>query len=314
MKSKRISFRLPFLLLLTIAATVIRSIAIFRDLDYKYGYFNSHTLISVSSWLTVGAILFLTVIAVIDVKQERLTPTYHTPATYVPVCIVCTALAFMVKELFTRFSSYLEIRDTLGAAGPALVFSFIAGLLATASIASFFLFTFYKSPSENKRAVALVVISFFAVLYAAYLYFTTELPLNAPNKIVDQTAYTVCAIFFLYEARASLGRPIWRAYTVFGQAAALLCAYSSIPALAVYFIDGKVISNSIYESILTFALFIFIGARLILFTELESSDDCETVRAIKDIAKEATQDTQVCEEVTEADEVESSNVSEEISQ
>ncbi len=291
MKTRRISLRLPILLLSTVVAVVLRSIAVCRDLDFRYGYFNSHTIISVSGWLVFAAAVILTALAITEGKRENLAPTYHTPSTYVPVAIVCTALPFVSRELFVRFGNYIG-QNVKGQSNLLAVITLLCGLLCAGSIACFFLFTFFKAPFENKRAVAVTVISLFLITYATYLYFTTELPLNSPNKIVDQTAYTFAAVFFLYEARATLGKAMWRTYTVFGQTAALLCAYSSIPSLAVYFIKGKVISNSIYESILTFTLFIFIVARLILFTEFESTDDCETVKAIKSKLAQSSENTE----------------------
>ncbi len=280
MKTKKISPMLPTLLIAMALTAVLRSIAVCRDLDFKYGYFNSDTLISISGWLVFAAIIVLSVITLLEGKRENLLPTYHSPATYLPAALVCTALPFVAKELLVRFTDYTE-QATKGQSRLCAVISLLCCVLCVCSVACFFLFTFIKAPFDGKRAVAITVIAFSLIIYAVYLYFTTDLPLNSPNKIVDQTAYVFAAVFFLYEARATLGKAMWRTYAIFGQIAALLCAYSSIPALAVFFIKGKTISNSIYESILTFTLFIFISARLILFTEFESTDDCETVKAIK---------------------------------
>jgi hypothetical protein len=302
MKSRRFSLRLPILLATVVATVILRSIAVCRDMDFRYGYFNSHTLISISSWIVLGAILLLTVIALFEQKRDKLAPTYHTPATYVPVALVGIALIFVFKELIVRFSNTFDAATAPSSIYRAMLL--ICAILSLGCVVCFFIFTLTKELVDTRRAVALTVIALFAMIYAVYLYFSTELPLNAPNKIIDQSAYTLCALYFLYEARASLGRAMWRTYTVFGQIAALLCAYSSIPSLAVYFIEGKVISNSIYESVLTFTLFIFISARLILFTEFESTEMCDTVKAIKstDVQEDAEVEAEE-EPVAEDDEV-----------
>lgn len=299
MKSRRFSLRLPILLATVVATVILRSIAVFRDMDFRYGYFNSHTLISISSWIVLGAMLLLTVLALTEQKREKLAPTYHTPATYVPVALVGIALIFIFKELIVRFSNTHDASVAPSSIYTAMLL--ICAILALGCIACFFVFILTKQLIDTRRAIALTVISLFAIIYAVYLYFSTELPLNAPNKIIDQTAYTLCALYFLYEARVSLGRAMWRTYTVFGQIAALLCAYSSIPSLAVYFIEGIVISNSIYESVLTFTLFIFISARLILFTEFESTETCDTVKAIKSLDEEARAEDE--DEAQDEDEV-----------
>ncbi|MBR0449266.1 MAG: hypothetical protein IIX30_00435, partial [Clostridia bacterium] len=103
---------------------------------------------------------------------------------------------------------------------------------------------------------------------------------NAPAKITDEMAYLFAAVFFLYETRISLGRGKWRAYVTFGLIAAQLAAYSSIPALIVYFAKGEMISNSIFESVLTFTLFLFITSRLGMVSTLTPDKPCDVAAAI----------------------------------
>ena len=130
------------------------------------------------------------------------------------------------------------------------------------------------------------------------LYFMTETPINSVNKLTDQMAFLFAAIFFLYETRISLGTDKWRAYVSFGAIAALLCAYSSIPALLTYFIKGEVISASIEESAFVFCLFLFIMARLILTAALpEASDACE-VAIMDELARAREKRPCESEEVT----------------
>ena len=105
-------------------------------------------------------------------------------------------------------------------------------------------------------------------LYSIYLYFDNDLPINAPAKIIDQMAYLFAAVFFLYETRLSIGREKWRGYIAFGFIAALISAYSSIPALIYFFAKETEISVSIYEMVLSAALFIFISSRMLLTSEL----------------------------------------------
>ena len=106
------------------------------------------------------------------------------------------------------------------------------------------------------------------------------LPINSPNKICDELAIVFVALFLLYDVRITLKREIWHAYRGFGYIAALLAAYSAIPSIAVYFIKGEIISNSIYESFLLLAFFIFIMARLILLDELDCKEYSSYVSAM----------------------------------
>ena len=113
-----------------------------------------------------------------------------------------------------------------------------------------------------------------------YLYFSTALPINSPNKMLDQMAYLLAAVFFLYETRLSFGREKWRPYIAFGFIAATVCAYSSIPSIILYISNGETVSNTIYESTLTLALFIFIISRIILTAGLIEAKSSPTVSAI----------------------------------
>ena len=140
-----------------------------------------------------------------------------------------------------------------------------------------------EASSALRAGLGLCAVSFLA-LYAAYLYFSAELPINSPNKIVDQMAYLFAAVFILYEVRISLGREIWGAYVTFGLISALLTAYSAIPSLICYFAKGQTVSNSIYETALTLALFIFILARLALALRLPKDKESEFIARLKESA------------------------------
>jgi hypothetical protein len=125
-----------------------------------------------------------------------------------------------------------------------------------------------------------MIATLFFVSYASYLYFNTELAINAHAKSIDQLAYVFIAVFFLYETRISLKRQSWRFYVAFGYVAALMCAYSSIPSLIVYFVNGKCLSDSIYESIMTFSALIFIVVRLLQTAFLRNNECCHVALSV----------------------------------
>jgi hypothetical protein len=114
------------------------------------------------------------------------------------------------------------------------------------------------------------------------LNFDKRLPLNAPNKAVDTVTYLFVAIFFLYEMRLSMGREKWKHYLAYGYIASLLTAYSSIPAIITYFLNGRTISNSIYETILTMALCLFITLRVLMCATLAEDKESDIVRHIRE--------------------------------
>ena len=117
------------------------------------------------------------------------------------------------------------------------------------------------------------------------MYFDKHMhPTNSPVKIVDMLAYLFAAIFFLYESRINLGRPLWRPYVVFGLTATLLTAYSSIPTIIYYAVNNEFVSDSVYACVLTLTISLFIIARVFLTKGLASEDVCDTVRCIEALA------------------------------
>ena len=78
------------------------------------------------------------------------------------------------------------------------------------------------------------------------IYLDPTLSRGDSSKILRLTAFITSALFFLYEARISIGREMWRLYTVFGLVAAALCAYTSIPGIIVYYgCNGTADNNSV---------------------------------------------------------------------
>lgn len=283
MKNRKKTFSFDILLLWFTMTTVVilRSIAVSRNLNFEFGYFNDSTLINVAGWLTFGFCILFSISALITKKNEPLIPTFNTPATYIPAALVAAAMLFLSKSLFTRFISLIEQKHLDFPAALAL----LCALAAIGCVAGLFLFIMIEDRKSHVRSYFLMLISLFFIFYASYLYFDTALPINAPNKITDQIAYVSASIFFLFETRISTGQSQWKGYAAFGIPAAILTAFSSIPSLTVFFINGKVISNSIYETALTFTLFLFIVARLILVDEYASDRTSVAARIIKNAVK-----------------------------
>ncbi len=275
--------------ILSLVATVtMRTVALFLHFDENLIYFQPKVLVSVANCLLVAVcILFITYIFTAG-REVKLVPDFTSAATYIPTGLVSIALVFMQVALFKRSFETLEkikiLREihSSEAATETLVFVIliITSVLSMLSIIHFALTALVESHSSKERANFGLCTVMFLSLYTIYLYFSSELPINAPNKMLDQMVYLFSAVFFLYETRLSLGRERWRQYIAFGFIAAGIAAYSSIPAIIYYFANGSVISNSIYEVILSFALFIFITARIFLASRLIEDKQSALVSAL----------------------------------
>ncbi len=279
-KYKLFGLYLPLFLAAVISTVVMRTVALFNDFDVKTGFFIDKTLITVADVMVVAfSVVFLTYILTAR-RDFKMIPDFTSPLTYPPTGIVAAALVFVGINFFKKANASLDkisyLKDSIYASERAelgterilLILAIVIALLALASVAHFALSALIeKGTSFTRGDFGIVTVAFLAI-YSIYLYFDNDLPINSPAKILDQMAYLFAAVFFLYETRLSIGREKWRGYIAFGFIAALISAYSSIPSLIYFFAKDTEISVSIYEMILSSALFIFITSRMLLTSEL----------------------------------------------
>ena len=278
--SRRIGIYVTLSLILTVAAVALRCAACIKHLNI-YGYFDDTTFITVAAALIWGGAVISLSYGVVGLRIS-LRPSFSSPATFVPTGIVGAALFFFALRML---KSARELYLT-GGRVIATVTAVLCAILALLSIVHFFLNSYLTESRAELRAYFATATVLVLASYATYLYFAGGQAINAPNRITDQMAYLFSALFFLYETRISLGREKWRAYTVFGLIAASMCAYSSIPALVLYFAKDTCISASLEESILTLSLFIFILMRLILTVSLPEAEKNKRITALESFAEE----------------------------
>ena len=293
-KLKLFGVYFPVFILILVATVTMRSIALFNDFNLITGYFDQKTLVNVSDYIVVGAVIFFLTYLFTARKGMKLIPDFTSPATYIPSGLVTTALLFFsvyfVRSISGRVD-YAEYLDKVGSPDEAMTQKIIialmiaAAILAILSAAHFALNSLIESYASYERAnLGLCVVIFLAV-YSIYLYFNDDLPMNSPAKVLDLMACLFAALFILYETRLSIGREKWRSYVAFGFIASLITAYNSIPSLLFYFIEGEQISTSIYEMVLCFTLFAFITSRILLtgwLIEDETSPFAKAVAAASD--------------------------------
>ena len=277
-KIRIIDFYVISLLITGICAIILRTNALLSVFDSLTLQFTDKTLITVASIILAAAVIGFFAYLFIGDKERNLIAKSGNAATYIPAGIVCTSLMFMVVERFT---------DTNASYSSPLLgwLSIISAILAVLSVGAFFLSIFIEKNDNLYKASFSLCIVFFLALYAAYLFFNKEVhPTNSPNKLVDQMAYLFSAVFFLFETRIYLGRTKWRPYVASGLAATLLCAYSAIPSLIIYFANGYTVSDSIIESVLTLTLSVYICSRVLQTRSLGSAEECSAAKSIAALA------------------------------
>lgn len=292
---------LPVLTGVILLSVVFRIAALFASYNFDTGFYDKKILINIASVIVVSGSVFMFTYAFSGTKKNKLIADFSTPATYVPTgALLVAMLFFAVLTHIASSKTDFSIREFMalpGATFPLLLkyvsanmSSFILSLMAPMAclaVGYFILTACVLKRSSSLRAFFGTANVLFLAFYTSYLYFdTTTLARNAPNKIVDQMAFLFAALFFLYEIRISLGREKWNLYMAFGFIAAVLTAYSSIPSLTVYFINGEIISNNIQENVLSFALFVFIISRITLAAFLKEDKESESISAIREYTAE----------------------------
>ena len=262
-----------------IAGCILRTFALLTSFNNVSMHFDDKILITISTVIVVLAVIGFASYLTFGEKETDLIAKSDNAASFIPAGIICTALIFMgIRNLKLSFGSY--------PAGMLRTLSLLSTLLALISVASFFISILIERKEDHYKAAFSLSIVFFLALYSAILFFNKGVhPTNSPNKLVDQMAYICAAIFFLYESRIPLGRAKWRPYISFGLMAILLTAYSSIPSLIVYVVNGYVVSDSLIESVLSLSIFFFIFSKVLQTRSLTPNEENDAVKSIISMAR-----------------------------
>ena len=299
--SKRLSIYIVLMLVGTAITTALRSVACVLHMDYELGYYVDKSLISVANPLIWGTVILLFTYIFVSSKA-KLRASFSTAATYIPTGILGVATFYLGVRVLTYAmnTSRYPLLSKQSLTTPSIFIALFIAVLSLVSITHYFYTAFVTESKSGIRAYFSLGTIAFLALYAILVYMDSSVATNAPTKMVNQMAYLFAAIFFLYEARISLGREMWRPYCAFGLMAAALTAYSSIPALITYYANGVVLGASAYgnslasveEYMVTFALFIFILARLIITVSLTVSEENKLVTAMVSYAEKREKETE----------------------
>lgn len=266
------------LFFVSITAATLRTVALLTSFNSVTMHFDDKVAITIANVLIALTVIGFGSYLFLGEKERELIAKSGNASSYIPAGIMGIALLFMGAQCFgMAFSNrYQGILPTLG---------LLCGILAFLSAGSFFLSVFIEKNEHAHKAIFSLFIVFFLALYSVILFFNREYhPTNSPNKTVDQFAYVAAALFFLYDSRIYLNRAKWRGYVTFGLIATLLCSYSAIPSLIVYLANGYVVSDSLFESLLTLAIAVFTCSKVLQFASLTPADECDAAKSIGALA------------------------------
>ncbi len=262
-KDKRLMLFLTATLAVALAACVLRAVALMTDFDYASGYYSDKGLFTASAVLAALSICIAAAHFFVGRARLDISPCFRGAEVYIPSGLLAIATVFYARELISS-----AFGSGAGGAG-AVLLSVIAVISAIGSVCYLFLNSFLGSRYSCARGAFGISVAVFLLVCATQMYFDTAAPINAPNKSTAELAYAVAAVFLTSEIRLSLGREKWRLYIPFGLAAIAVTAYSSLPELAVYIIRAargedslSLVGSSLGGSVLIFALFVFVTARI----------------------------------------------------
>ena len=296
--SKHLGIYLVLTMLLTVVATTLRTVACVMHLNYENGFFTDKSLITAAN-IIISATAIITFGYVFSTSRINLRASFSTGSTYVTTGVLGVATAFLGVRIlsYTVTTSRYPLLSVavLTFKSPATLIGILAAILAFLSIAHHFLNAFIVESKTETRAYFAIATVMFLALYSMMIYLDSTLAIGDSSKLLRLTAFLVSALFFLYEARISLGREMWRIYTSFGLCAAALCAYASIPAIITYYVKDVLISTyneaysnislaSIEEYLLLFAMFIFIIARLCVTFMLQEEKENKYIKVLAEYA------------------------------
>lgn len=294
--SKRLGIYLSVMLVLTAVATSLRTVACIMHLDYASGLFTDTSLTKASDIIIVLTI-FGMLSYMLDATRVKLRASFSTGATYVPTGILGVATAFLGIRAITHAIATCKYPilsvEMLTLKSPETLIGILTGVLAILSVAHHFFNAFTVESKDTTRAYFAVATIAFLCFYSILIYIDETVAINDPTKVLRQMAFMLAAVFFLFEARISLGREMWRIYTAFGLASASLTAYTSIPAIVTYYVNAEVISGSgvkslasLEEYLFLLALFVFITARMCLTAFLKEEKENELIKVLGEYARE----------------------------
>ena len=279
--SRRLGVYTIIISAITIAAVVLRTIALYNNFDYGTGYFNNSLMITVAS-IVMALGFLLTLILSLTLDKVSLRATFDSPHTYVPLGVLGVSTLALFFYLFREANVFSIIG---GEADIEKLLSLASAVFAIIAIIHLFMTTFYTASQVKTRAYFATGAIIFYALFATTIYFDSSSAMNAHVKVTDQMAVLFAAVFMLFEARISLGREKWRGYMGSGLIALAITSYAAIPNLIIYFTRATTLSASIEVTVFLLAFSLFAISRLVLTMRLGEAGEAKSITTMREYAE-----------------------------
>lgn len=279
--------------LLSLAALILRAIALFTDFGSGDYFLSLSSLPSAYLFLSLAAVLLFLLFAIIARKRLALAPSPEAaelPLLFSSAFLSLTLAATLIVSVF----SVTMTGDPLIAFFHALIAA-LSGI--TVAYLSFFLRGIAPAHSLPRTYLSLAP-ALLSLSVAILLYFDHTTQINAPAKLLSLAAFLALAFAFLIECRYYFAspKPAMR-YLTLG-IGFYLSISASLPNLIYTLVRGRALVLSSVYDFLMFAFALYLLARLI---ELLPQRDREAHSIIRNaVATAAEDDTAKDEGETEA--------------
>lgn len=250
--------------LLTLAAVIIRSAALFHRFDADVGYYDGSALSLTGRWLYAG--LLLPVILCFLIPKDALPTRLGYGKRSLPAVMPLFASLVLVISLVTSgLWNDGKLMIALCAVGLLTVFSFLLFLL----------------DGKNRQLTA--AIAFFPVIWAmigvAQTYTDPFVTMNSPIKLSVQFGLIGFMLSLTGEIRYLLDRAMPRTYLGLHSLSMFLCLSASVPYLVGW--SKGILSHDVYPLyalfLLAYGLFSLIRlCQLLILPEPEEDAEAET--------------------------------------
>ena len=268
----------------TVAATALRTAACIINLGSDMIYFNDRSLLFASVAILATGFAAMILLTTTMPKEEIRVP-FSAQVLYVPVGLSAIATALFAISMLSVYKHLGGLLVTSPTLKSAEMLSLITAFLAPLSVVHLFLSVYIPERRSVLRAYFSMATVLMLACYASFLYFSPATPLNSINKITEQMACLIAAIFFLFEARISLGREMMKLHSAFGTVAAMITAYASIPSIITYFVRGTTPGFSIEAAAMLLSISLFIFARLCTLAIASPDRESDEMAALREYAQ-----------------------------
>lgn len=150
------------------------------------------------------------------------------------------------------------------------------------------------SPEENTNKLLLLGLSLplMCIMQILYEYFETSIPINNPNKLLDQFTLAFVALYMLFELRILFKQPRYAAQSSVGMIAFVFSFTASVPSIIYTFWHGAYLYRNAAHDVLMLGFALYIAVRLV---RLLTSDNAEDDSTLARLLQEAERPTEALE-------------------